>query len=172
METNEKLKSALVQETEQELLKMIEQVETIPEGDLQTLEQSVLRACLALGRTMMEQILNHTAEEAERPSRREGDCGHQQRLLGMRPRQLHTLMGKVTIRRAYYQCLLEAEEPGAICSHGQAPWDLLWNQIAGRTSPGVQKLLGKLVSRLTLAEAVDTFTSILPLPMSENKPST
>jgi hypothetical protein len=169
METNEKLKRSLMQETEQELLKMIEQVEMIPEGDLQTLEQSVLTACLALGRTMLEQILTHTADEAERPSRREGDGGHQQRLVGMRPRQLHTLMGKVIIRRAYYQCLVEAEEPGATCSHGQAPWDLVWNQMAGRTSPGVQKLLGKLVSRLTLSEAVDTFTSILPLPMSERQ---
>ncbi len=42
-------------------------------------------------------------------------------------------------------------------------------QIAGRTSPGVQKLLGKLVSRLTLSEAVDTFTDILPLPVSERQ---
>src|SRR3989440_10533034 len=151
METNEKLKMALLQETEQELLKMIDQLETIKEGDLQTLEQSVLRACLSLGRTMMEQILNHTAEETERPSRREGECGHQQRLVGIRPKQLHTLMGKVTIRRAYYQCMLQEEEPSATCSHGQAPWDVVWGQIAGRTSPGVQKLLGKLVSRLTLS---------------------
>jgi hypothetical protein len=158
-----------VQETEKEMLKMIDQVEMIQEGDLQTLEQSVLRACLSLGRTMMEQILNHTGEEAERPSRREGACGHQQRLVGRRPKQLHTLMGKVTIGRAYYQCMVEAEEPSATCSHGQAPWDLVWGQIAGRTSPGVQKLLGKLVSRLTFSEAVDTFTSILPLPMSERQ---
>ena len=169
METNEKLKIALVQETEKEMLKMIDQLETIQEGDLQTLEQSVLRACLSLGRTMMEQILNHTEEEAERPSRREGECGHQQRLGGIRPKQLHTLMGKVTIRRSYYQCEVEEEEPSAPCSHGQAPWDLVWGQIAGRTSPGVQKLLGKLVSRLTLSEAVDTFTDVLPLPMSERQ---
>ncbi len=164
METNEKLKIALLQETEKEMLKMIDQVETIQEGDLQTLEQSVLRACLALGRTMMEQILNHTAEEAESPSRREGECGHQQRLVGIRPKQLHTLMGKVTIRRSYYQCVVEEEEPSATCSHGQAPWDSVWGQIAGRTSPGVQKLLGKLVSRLTLSEAVDTFTRDLAAP--------
>src|SRR5438045_3896074 len=78
-------------------------------------------------------------------------------------------MGKMTIRRSYYQCMLEEEEPSATCSHGQAPWDLLWAQIAGRTSPGVQKLLGKLVSRLTLSEAVDTFTDVLPLPMSERQ---
>jgi len=87
METNEKLKMALLQETEQELLKMIDDVETIKEGDLQTLEQSVLKACLSLGRTMMEQILNHTAQEAERPCRREGACGHEQRLVGIRPKQ-------------------------------------------------------------------------------------
>lgn len=169
METNEKLKIALLQETEKEMLKMIDQGEMIQGGDLQALEHSVLRACLSLGRTMMEQILNHSAEEAERPSRREGECGHQQRLVGIRAKQLHTLMGKVTIRRSYYQCVVEEEEPSAPCSHGQAPWDAVWRQIAGRTSPGVQKLLGKLVSRLTLSEAVDTFTAILPLPMSERQ---
>ena len=169
METNEKLKIALLQETEKEMLKMIDQLEMIKEGDLQTLEQSVLRACLSLGRTMLEQILTHAGEEAERPSRREGECGHQQRLVGIRPKQLHTLMGKVTIGRSYYQCVVEEEESSAPCSHGQAPWDSVWGQIAGRTSPGVQKLLGKLVSRLTLSEAVDTFTSILPLPMSERQ---
>jgi hypothetical protein len=169
METNEQLKLALLQETEKEMLKIIEQLETIQEGGLQTLEQSVLRACLSVGRTMMEQILNHTAEEAERPTKREGECGQKPRLVGIRPKQLHTLMGKMTIRRSYYQCVVEEEEPSATCSHGQAPWDWVWGQIAGRTSPGVQKLLGKLVSRLTLCEAVDTFTSILPLQMSERQ---
>src|SRR2546423_1631163 len=169
METNEKLKIVLVQEMEKEILKLIDHLETIKEGDLQTLEQSVLRACLSVGRTMMEQILTHTAEEADRPARREGTCGHEQRLVGIRPKQLHTLMGKVTIRRAYYQCKVQEEEPSPTCSHGQAPWDVVWGQMAGRTSPGVQRLLGKLVSRLTLCEAVDTFTDILPLPMSERQ---
>nr|HET6901966.1 ISKra4 family transposase [Ktedonobacteraceae bacterium] len=169
METNEQLKIVLMQEMEKEILKMIDDLEMIKEGDLQTLEQSVLRACLSVGRTMMEQILNHTAQEAERPSRREGACGHQQRLVGLRSKQLHTLMGKVSIGRAYYQCVVEEAEPSTTCSHGQAPWDVVWGQVAGRTSPGVQKLLGKLVSRLTLSEAVDTFTDVLPLPMSERQ---
>ena len=169
METNEKLKIALLQETEKEMLKMIDHLETIQEGDLQTLEQSVLKACLSLGRTMMEQILNHGAEEAERPSKREGECGHKQRLVEMRSKQLHTLMGKVTIERAYSQCLVEKGEQSGECSHGQAPYDLVWGPLSGRTSPGVQKLLGKLVSHLTLCEAVETFTSLLPLQMSERQ---
>src|ERR1700694_995846 len=169
METKEKLKIALLQETEQEMLKMIDHLETIKDGDLQSLEQSVLKACLSLGRTMMEQILNHTAAEAERPSKREGACGHKQRLVGMRCKQLHTLMGKVTIERAYYQCVVEQGEQSVECRHGQAPYDAVWGPSCGRTSPGVQKLLGKLVSRLTLSEAVETFTSLLPLPMSERQ---
>lgn len=118
---------------------------------------------------MLEQILNHSAQEAEQPTKREGACGHQQRLVGIRPKQLPTLMGKVTIGRAYYQCMVEEEDPSTLCSHGQAPWDMVWGQIAGRTSPGVQKLLGKLVSRLTLSEAVDTFTDVLPRPLLERQ---
>jgi hypothetical protein len=169
METNEKLKMVVLHETEQAMLEVIEQLQTIEEGDLQTLEQSVLTACLALGRTVMEHALNHAGEQAERPARRDGECGHRQRLVGMRPKQLHTLMGKVTIRRAYYQCVVEAEEPSAPCRHGQAPFDQVWGPVTGRTSPGVQKLLGKLVARMTLADAVETFSSLLPLPMSERQ---
>ncbi len=134
MKTNEKLKLALLQETEKEMYKMIDQLQDIKEGDLQSLEQSVLKACLALGRTMMEQILTHAGEEAERPTRREGECGHQQRLVGMRSKQLHTLMGKVTIQRAYYQCVRGKGEKSGECSHGQGPYDAVWGPIAGRTT--------------------------------------
>jgi hypothetical protein len=169
METNEKLKTVLLQETEKAMLEMIDQLQTVREGDLQTLEQSVLTACLSLGRTVMEQVLNHAGEEAGRKARRDGECGHRQRLVGMRPKQLHTLMGKVTIWRAYYQCLVEEGERGTECNHGQAPYDEVWGPFNGRTSPGVQKLLGKFVARMTLSDAVDSFTDILPLPMSERQ---
>jgi len=169
METNEKLKTVLLQETEKAMIEMIDQLQTVKEGDLQTLEQSVLTACLSLGRTVMEQVLNHAGEEAERKARRDGECGHRQRLVGMRPKQLHTLMGKVTIKRAYYQCMVEEGEQSTECNHGQAPYDDVWGPFNGRTSPGVQKLLGKFVARMTLSEAVESFNDILPLPMSERQ---
>jgi len=41
--------------------------------------------------------------------------------------------------------------------------------VTGRTSPGVHKLVGKLVARMTLVEAVETFGSLLPLPLSERQ---
>jgi hypothetical protein len=169
METNETLKRAVLQETEQTMLQVIDQLQTIGEGDVQTLEQSVLAACLALGRSVMEHVLTHAGEQAERSARREGECGHRQRLVAMRPKQLHTLMGKVTIRRAYYQCVMDEKEQRSACHQSHAPFDQVWGPVSGRTSPGVQKLLGKLVARMTLAEAVETFSSLLPLPMSERQ---
>jgi hypothetical protein len=169
METNEKLKTALLQEAEKVILEMVDQLQTTKEGDLQTLEQSIFTTCLSLGRTMMEHILNHAGEEAERPSRRDVECGHKQRLVGIRPKQLHTLMGKVIIKRAYYQCLIEEGKPSAECSHGLCPYDEVWGLSGGRTSPGVRRVLGKLVARMTLSEAVESFTDLLPLPMSERQ---
>jgi hypothetical protein len=169
METNEKLKTVLLQETEKAMNEMIDQLQTVREGDLQTLEQRVLTACLSLGRTVMEQVLKHAGEETERKARRDGECGHRQRLVGMRAKQLHTLMGKVTIKRAYYQCMVEEGEQSAECNHGQAPYDDVWGPFNGRTSPGVQKLLGRFVARMTLSEAVESFNDILPLPMSERQ---
>jgi hypothetical protein len=76
----------------------------------------------------------------------------------------------VTLQRAYYQCIRgEEEAQQAVCSHGQAPFDETWNLSGKRSSPGVQKLLGKLVARMTLTESVETFRDILPLPLTERQ---
>jgi hypothetical protein len=151
METNEKLTAVLLHEAEHAMLKGVEQLQTIREGDLQALEQQVLTACLSLGRRVMEQAVKHAGEQAERPTRRDGECGHQQRLVSMRPRHLDTLMGKGTFRRASSQCVVEEKEAEqrATCGHGQALFDQGWGMSAGRTSPRSAKASGKLVARMT-----------------------
>jgi hypothetical protein len=53
------------------MVEMITELERVKEGDMQTLEKSVLTACLSLGRSMMEHILNHAGEEAGRKARRD-----------------------------------------------------------------------------------------------------
>lgn len=169
METNETLKVALIQAAEQEIVKLADQLQSLSEGDLKALEQSVLASSLAIGNRMLSEIVNYAGQQMDAPARREGECGHRQRLVGTRPKQLLTLVGKVTVYRAYYQCRISEGEEHAGCSHGQAPFDEVWGIKEGRTSPGVQKLLGKLVARMTLSEAVETFSSILPLQMSERQ---
>src|SRR5713226_5130090 len=99
METNETLKMSMLQETETAIIKMIEQLQSLPEGDLNQLEQTVMSACLAMGQRWLEKVLNHPRQESCPQARRQGECGHRQRLVGERPKQLLTLMGKVTVRR-------------------------------------------------------------------------
>src|SRR5512146_2363940 len=106
METSETLKAALIQATEQEILNLVNQLQSLPEGDLKALEQNVLTSSLAIGNRMLSQIVNHASQQMNTPARREGECGHRQRLVGKRPKQLLTLMGKVTVHRAYYHCFI------------------------------------------------------------------
>jgi hypothetical protein len=169
METNDTLKAALLQAAEQEIMKLVDHLQSLPEGDLKALEQSVLASSLAIGNRMLSGIMDHAGQQTITSARREGECGHRQRLVGMRPKQLLTLLGKVSVHRAYYQCLIAEEEESVGCSHGQAPFDEVWGIKDGRTSPGVQKLLGKLAARMTRTSAVETFTNLLPLPMSERQ---
>ncbi len=167
METNESLKTALLQETETTVLKMIEQLQRVSEGDLQELEHSVMSACLSMGQRWLETVLNHPRTENRPQARRQGACGHRQRLVGERPKQLLTLMGKVTLRRPYYQCRLpEGARETSSCSHGQAPLDEVWGIETGRSSPGVQKLMSYLGASMTLEEAAAVFQAVLPLKMS------
>ncbi len=167
METNESLKTALLQETETTVLKMIEQLQTLSEGALQALEQSVMSACLSMGQRWLETVLKHSQQEHRPHARRQGECGHRQRLVGERSKQLLTLMGKVTVHRPYYQCLQPTgAQETSLCSHGQAPFDKVWGIEAERTSPGVQKLVSYLGASMTLEEAAAVFQAIFPLKMS------
>jgi hypothetical protein len=99
METNETLKMALLQETETVIGKMIEQLQSLSEGDLQELEHNVMSTCLAMGQQWLEAVLNHPRPENRCQARREGECGHRQRLVGVRPKQLLTLMGTIPVHR-------------------------------------------------------------------------
>jgi hypothetical protein len=99
-------------------MKLVESLRDVARGDLKGVEEQIMRRVFALGRPLMEQVLSSGAEQESSASRRVGECGHRQRLVGERPKQLLTLMGNVTFRRAYYQCLPEDGEQ-AVEGQGQ-----------------------------------------------------
>jgi hypothetical protein len=165
METNESVQAALWHHAEMEVQKVMERVQGLADGDLKGLEEQVMATVFALGRAWMESLLS-SRQHSERPAaRRLGACGHEQRLVGERPKQVLTLLGKVTMRRAYYQCLIEEAEETS-CTHGEAPADALWGIHERRTTAGVQQAMGSLCASLTLQEAAETFSRLLPLEMS------
>jgi hypothetical protein len=170
METNEPLKMTLMQEAEAEVVQLLKRVQDLKAGDLKGVEQEVLAGMFALGRTTLERIMQAQAETMEAPARREGACGHEQSLVGIRPKQVLTLLGAIRMQRAYYQCRIPADEQKQegkpTCTHGEAPADTLWGIGQRRTSAGVQQQVSYLCAALTLEEAAAAFSRLFPLQMS------
>jgi hypothetical protein len=111
METKDALKRALIQEAEAGVRKLLEHLQKLPEGDLKGLEQGVMEPIFEIGRGWIQSVLSESeaAPEEQVPGERVGSCRHQQQLVGSRPKQVLTLLGKITFKRAYYQCVLAAE---------------------------------------------------------------
>ena len=164
------MKTTLIQEAEAEIRKLLKRVEELNEGDLKGVEHEVLTSMFALGRSVLERVVQEQVKTREAPSRRQGSCGHEQHLVDMRPKQVLTLLGPITIQRAYSRCQLpdtevKQEEP-ANCTHGEAPADALLGIGKRRTSAGVQEQVSSLCALLTLEEAAAAFSRLSPLQMS------
>ena len=170
METKEGLKRALMQEAEAGVLTLLEELQRLPEGDLKGLEQQVMETIFQIGRGWMQQVLSDATAEEPAPAERVGSCGHVQQLVGYRPKQVLSLLGKLSFTRAYYQCLVDEEglptstQQG--CTHGEAPADRLWGVQGRRTTAGVQQAVGYLCASSTLEEAAASLSRLLPLQLS------
>jgi hypothetical protein len=179
METSERVEIALRQEAEAGVLKLLQSLQTLKEGDLKDLEQQVMASIFSMGRRWMEHLLSAPLAQEQEPGQRRGECGHAQQLVGYRPKQVLTLLGKITFKRAYYQCCRQTDNQGCeegaeadadrqrqACTHGEAPADARWGLQGQRTSAGVQQAVSYLCASSTLEEAAETFSRLLPLQMS------
>ena len=167
METNER--AIQYQAAEKELLNLIKAVEGIEEGDLKALEGTIYRGIFQVGKKLMEGKMNKGNGSEPVPTRREGKCGHDQRLMGYRPKKLITLFGEIEVKRVYYQCQAREEKEEELaqkCSQGRAPADEQWGIQGTRTTPGVQQYMSYLCSMLTFDEAAETYRRFLPGNMS------
>jgi hypothetical protein len=167
METNETLKRILLNQAEACIERMLTNIAEGTEGDFQQMEQSMQVESREFGRSCLEAVLEETAKKQGAAARRKGKCGHHQRLVGSRPRQILTVLGRIRVHRAYYQCRRDKEEEAKgepmICTHGEAPFDQQWGWSRQRSSPGVQKAVSYLAAQMTLegvAQAVRRLWSI------------
>jgi hypothetical protein len=167
METNEQVQREHYQEAERILVKVIEEVEGMKDGNLKEIEQKIYKGVLELGRTLLQCRINHCQEKES--GKQVGECGHERYLVDYRTKQILTLMGKIEFKRAYYHCHQEKEseeeEQKQNCP-GRAPADQVWGIDQRRTTPGVQEAISYLCARLTFEEAAETFSRFLPLTMT------
>jgi hypothetical protein len=169
METNKPGQRERYQEVEKTVVKLVEEIEGIEDGNLKELEQKIYKGVLELGRKILQCRINQSGEKAA--AKQVGECGHEQHVVDYRVKQILTMMGKVEFKRAYYQCQrekeqkAEEEEQKQHCP-GRAPADQVWGIDQRRTTPGVQEAVGYLCARLTFEEAAETFSRFLPLKMT------
>src|SRR5229473_671731 len=141
METSQGVKTVMIQQAEAGVRKLLERLQPLEEGDLKGLEQQVLETIFAVGREWMASILSEPTPEERAPGQRMGRCGHAQQLEGYRPKQVLTMVGKVTFRRAYYRCVVAEEQVQA-----------LWEQArqARTTSPTASESKQDQIDRLSI----------------------
>lgn len=114
-------------------------------GDLETAEAMVRDGVLAIGARLLE------ANVAARGTGKAGAriacaCGQEAIAEGYRAKQVQTVVGWLTIRRAYYHC--------AHCGHGQCPLDAVLGLDRDSHSPGVRRLACRFGARQPFAQAV------------------
>lgn len=102
--------------------------------DLEATEKALRQMGQRLGGNLLEKLLNGSAE----PGNSRIDCGkgHHARLVGMRRKQLITVLGQVKIGRAYYYC----EQ----CQDGVIPKDMELDIVGTSLSPGVRRMIGRV----------------------------
>ena len=108
METNEQARRERYREVERAVVKLVEEIEEVEDGDLKELEQTIYTGVLEIGRKVFQGRMNKGAEQA--PGKQMGACGHEQHLVGYPTKQILTMMGKGEFQRAYYQCQRGKEE--------------------------------------------------------------
>ena len=110
---------------------------------LQALEVAIRAAMTALGCSLLGRLLG--ADTGHRGPRIECGAGHQATFVGYRDKGIDTVLGPITLSRAYYHC--------APCEHGVVPRDEDL-QVAGVSlSPGLRTITARLGAALPFAQA-------------------
>jgi hypothetical protein len=110
---------------------------------LEAAEQVIRAGLLRLGASVLEDLL--AADAGYGGPRADCGAGHQAGFAGYRDKTTDTVLGPVTVRRAWYHC--------AQCGHGMAPRDGELG-VAGETmSPGLRKMTARAAAAVPFAAA-------------------
>jgi hypothetical protein len=125
--------------------------------DLETAEGLVRDGVLAIGARLLAAGLAARGTGKAGP-RYPCACGAAATFEGYRPKAVQTLVGWITMRRAYYVC--------APCGHGQCPLDAVLGLARDSLSPGVHRLTAHLGALLPFAEAARTLHTTAQVQVS------
>jgi hypothetical protein len=106
-------------------------------------ELAIRAAMTRIGCRLLEQLL--AADAGYRGPRIECGAGHQAAFVSCRAKTIDTVLGPVTVRRAYYHC--------AECGHGVVPKDAGLGVASASMSPGLRKMTARTAAAAPFAKA-------------------
>jgi hypothetical protein len=110
---------------------------------VEAVELAIRAAVMELGRSVLEPLL--AADAGHRGPRAQCGAGHQAQFVSYRDKSFDTVLGPVTMNRAWYHC--------AQCGHGLAPRDAELG-VAGTTmSPGLAKMTDRAAAAVPFTSA-------------------
>jgi hypothetical protein len=118
--------------------------------DLERAEEIVRDGVLAIGARLLAAGLAMRGT-GKTGARRPCPCGGEASCEGYRPKGVQTVVGWITIRRAYYAC--------SRCGHGHCPLDGMLGLARDSLSPGVRRLAGRFGALLPFAQAADSLAA-------------
>jgi hypothetical protein len=125
--------------------------------DLETAEGTVRAGVLAIGARLLEAaVAAHGTGKAGAPIA--CACGGAATFEGYRPKGVQTVVGWITIRRAYYTC--------PPCGQGHCPLDAVLELERDSLSPGVRRLAGRFGALLPFAEAARSLSEAARVQLS------
>jgi hypothetical protein len=103
---------------------------------------------------MLEQWLNADLSD-QGPAHRPCPCGQPARYAGRRPKRFETVLGSLTLERAYYHC--------AACGQGFCPRDQTLGLGKGSLSPGVVRMVAQVGALVSFQEGSDLLAALAGL---------
>jgi hypothetical protein len=112
---------------------------------LQTVKLAIRTAMTQLGCALLERLLS--AQDGYCGPRVDCGSGHQAGFVGYRDKNVDIVLGRVTVRRAYYHC--------RTCRDGVVPFDSELDIAGVSLSPGLRKMVARAVTAELFAAAAD-----------------
>jgi hypothetical protein len=113
-------------------------------------ELAIRTAMTRLGGRLLEDLLGLDA--GHRSTRTDCGAGHQAEFVSYRDKTIDTVIGPVTLKRAWYHC--------AACGHGLAPRDAELGVAGASMSPGLAKMTARAAEAVPFAPAASLLADL------------
>jgi hypothetical protein len=123
---------------------------------LGVLEQAMRAALTSAGAALLEAVL--AGEDGYAGPRAGCGCGQQAAYAGCRDKTVTTVLGPVTLRRAWYHC--------AECRHGFAPRDEQLGVADATASPGLAEMIALAGAEVSFARAAGLLSGLAGITVS------